>query len=191
MSIGIFRVLTLTAALVAMCALATEAGQRGGPNHGAIVSAQARGAHGGDPSTHGNSGPHGKSGGPHGRSGEHAVNATSNTSIADRINGKPNLKARLEGMLNGLSIKDASDGFRNQGQFIAAVEASNHFNIPFADLKHEMTTGDHPLSLGQAIKKLRPNQANASGDENNAQEEPKKPARSNRDHTDRDDDVDD
>lgn len=66
----------------------------------------------------------------------------------------PNLRARLEAMLpSGMSLEDAADGFRNQGQFIAALQQSNNHNISFADLKSEMT-GDNQLSLGQAMRKL-------------------------------------
>jgi hypothetical protein len=73
-------------------------------------------------------------------------------SFVDRLN--PNLRARLEAMLPaGMSLEDAADGFRNQGQFIAALQQSQNHDISFADLKAEMT-GDNPLSLGQAMRKL-------------------------------------
>jgi hypothetical protein len=66
----------------------------------------------------------------------------------------PNLRARLEAMLpSGMSLEDAADGFRNQGQFIAALQQSNNHKISFSDLKAEMT-GDDALSLGQAMRKL-------------------------------------
>jgi hypothetical protein len=66
----------------------------------------------------------------------------------------PNLRARLEAMLpSGMSLEDAAEGFRNQGQFIAALQQSQNHDISFADLKAEMT-GDNPLSLGQAMRKL-------------------------------------
>ena len=73
-------------------------------------------------------------------------------SFVDRLN--PNLRARLEAMLpSGMSLEDAAEGFRNQGQFIAALQQSQNHDISFADLKAEMT-GDNPLSLGQAMRKL-------------------------------------
>jgi len=72
----------------------------------------------------------------------------------------PNLRARLEGMLpSGMTLEQAADGFRNQGQFIAALEQSKNHDISFADLK-KLMTGDNPLSLGQAMQKL-----GVSGDE--------------------------
>ena len=76
--------------------------------------------------------------------------------IAAKISRNPQQKARLEAMLpSGMTLERASTGFRNQGQFIAALEASRNQNIPFDKLKAEMT-GEHPLSLGQAIEKLKP-----------------------------------
>ena len=71
-----------------------------------------------------------------------------------------------------MTLNRASSGFRNQGQFIAAVHVSQNLGIPFADLRAAMlglprpgttpapNTTSTPLSLGQAIKQLRP-QANA------------------------------
>ncbi len=81
----------------------------------------------------------------------------------------------------GITLNEASKGFKNQGQFIAALHVSQNLGIPFADLKAEMTgirpvpkpTNDDRwrdgssttmsttdstqlLSLGQAIHKLRP-----------------------------------
>ncbi len=56
---------------------------------------------------------------------------------------------------SGMTMEQASEGFRNQGQFIAALEASKNQNIAFVDLKAKMT-GANPLSLGQAVQELRP-----------------------------------
>jgi hypothetical protein len=67
-----------------------------------------------------------------------------------------------------MTLNRASSGFRNQGQFIAAVHVSQNLGIPFADLRAAMlglprpgttpapNTTLTPLSLGQAIQKLRP-----------------------------------
>ena len=66
----------------------------------------------------------------------------------------PQLRARLEAMLpSGMTLEEAAEGFRNQGQFIAALQQSKNHDISFADLKAEMT-GDNALSLGQAMRKL-------------------------------------
>lgn len=78
------------------------------------------------------------------------------TSIATDIARNPQQEARLKAMLpSGMTLEDAAKGFRNRGQFIAALEASKNQNLAFADLKREMT-GPNQLSLGQAIDKLRP-----------------------------------
>jgi hypothetical protein len=83
-----------------------------------------------------------------------------------------------------MTLNQASLGFKNQGQFIAALHVSRNLGIPFADLKTAMTgirptatstnvgatpgtsttsttTAQPTLSLGQAIQKLRPS-ANAA-----------------------------
>jgi hypothetical protein len=87
-------------------------------------------------------------------------------SIAANIARNPQQEARLKAMLPaGMTLEQAADGFRNQGQFIAALEASKNQNIAFADLKAKMT-GDTPLSLGQAIQELRPETAPTTGTAN-------------------------
>jgi hypothetical protein len=57
-------------------------------------------------------------------------------------------------MLPGtMTIEEASAGFRNQGQFIAALNVSKNQNIDFVQLKDAMTLDG--LSLGQAAKQVR------------------------------------
>ena len=85
--------------------------------------------------------------------------------IAEKLQNKP-LGARLEKMLPpGMTLDTASSGFKNQGQFVAAVHVSQNLGIPFADLKATMlgipvgtTTVEttSPMSLGQAIQRLKP-----------------------------------
>lgn len=70
----------------------------------------------------------------------------------------------------GVTVIQAASGFKNLGQFVAAVNVSNNLGIPFADLKAKMTgltvdgtpvtttPGATPtalLSLGQAIQSLK------------------------------------
>ena len=60
----------------------------------------------------------------------------------------------------------AESGFKNPGQFIAALHVSKNLNIPFDQLKAKMigvtvqangqTTTSTPESLGKAIHELRP-----------------------------------
>lgn len=65
------------------------------------------------------------------------------------------LVERLQKLLpSGTDMTEAATGFRNQGQFIAAVHASSNLDVDFADLKAHMV--DDGMSLGQAIKKMKP-----------------------------------
>ena len=54
-----------------------------------------------------------------------------------------------------MTLDQAAAGFKNQGQFIAALHVAHNLNIPFADLKADMTGTNHD-SLGQAIHALKP-----------------------------------
>ncbi len=75
--------------------------------------------------------------------------------IARKISSHPQLASKIEAMLPaGMTLNQASRGFKNQGQFIAALHASQNLGIPFTQLRHEMVT-EHE-SLGQAIHELRP-----------------------------------
>jgi hypothetical protein len=49
---------------------------------------------------------------------------------------------------------EAAMGFNNYGQYVAAKHVSDSLNIPADTLRIEMV--DNHLSLGDAIKKLRP-----------------------------------
>jgi glucose/arabinose dehydrogenase len=81
---------------------------------------------------------------------------TTTSPIAAKIASHPQLAAKVTALLpKGMTLDEASTGFKNQGQFIAALHVSKNLNIPFADLKAEMTGKDHD-SLGQAIHQLRP-----------------------------------
>jgi hypothetical protein len=54
----------------------------------------------------------------------------------------------------GTNIDDAAAGFRNLGQFVAAVNVSNNLGLSFDDLKARMT-GANPVSLGMAIQQVK------------------------------------
>jgi len=67
----------------------------------------------------------------------------------------PKLAARLQAMLPfGMTVEQAALGFKNQGQFIAAVNVAHNHGISFVDLKTSMVDGG--LSLGQSIQQLKP-----------------------------------
>jgi hypothetical protein len=126
--------------------------------------------------THGN--PHKTTTATATSSGPSTTTPTTTTSpnpIAQKISSKPNLSSKVQTMLpTGMTLDQASAGFKNQGQFIAALHVSQNLGISFADLKTAMT-GINPtlppdaqqpstttMSLGQAIQKLRPS-ADADG----------------------------
>lgn len=95
---------------------------------------------------------------------------TTTNPIAAKIASKPNLSAKLTGLLpidpltgKTMTLDRASLGFKNQGQFIAALHVSQNLGIPFTELKSHMVTltpgapGEQPTatqtgSLGQAIQ---------------------------------------
>ena len=80
----------------------------------------------------------------------------------------PKLEARLLALLGlpqGTPITDVSSGFKNWGQFVAAVHVSENLGLDFNSLKAAMTgipAGSpagtaptaQPLSLGQAVQSL-------------------------------------
>lgn len=83
------------------------------------------------------------------------VTTTHLNPIAAKISSKPQLASRLTQMLPpGMTLNQASRGFKNQGQFIAALHVSQNLGIPFRDLRRDMTVKH--LSLGQSIQDLRP-----------------------------------
>jgi len=75
-----------------------------------------------------------------------------------RIERNPALKSKVESMLPaGENLKTAASGFKNGGQFLAALHASKNLGIPFAQLKAKMMGSNPPMSLGQTIHALKPN----------------------------------
>ena len=79
-----------------------------------------------------------------------------NMTVADRVANNQALSTRLQPLLpTGATIQSAATGFKNTGQFVAALHVSRNLNIPFSQLKAQMT-GANRVSLGQAIHNLRP-----------------------------------
>jgi hypothetical protein len=87
--------------------------------------------------------------------------------IAQKLSTKPNLLGKVQRSLNITdlnALNPATAGFKNFGNFVAAVNVSNNLGIKFDDLKAAMTgttmagtsTGKPQLSLGQAIQQLKP-----------------------------------
>jgi hypothetical protein len=75
--------------------------------------------------------------------------------VAGPLVVKPNLASNLQPLLPaGMTVEAASLGFKNLGQFVAAVHVSRNLDIPFSSLKTEIVTNNH--SLGQSIQLLKP-----------------------------------
>jgi len=93
----------------------------------------------------------------HGDAGNHgSPDKSASLTVSQRIDRNPQLVSRLQALLPaGMTLDQAAAGFKNQGQFIAALHVAHNLNIPFADLKADMTGTNHD-SLGQAIHALKP-----------------------------------
>jgi hypothetical protein len=129
---------------------------------GSPALAQGRGHGGGPPSTAGAAGPHGASA-THGD-----MSNGKSASVSSMENSKTpgtllmqnkNLASKLSALLAKQNppitdLQGASMGFKNLGQFVAAVHVSNNLHIPFTQLKAAIQSDG---SLGKAIKALRPN----------------------------------
>jgi hypothetical protein len=101
-----------------------------------------------------------------------APNPTSSHAISN-----PALASRLQPLLPaGMTLDQAARGFKNRGQFIAALHVSHNLGIPFTDLKTEMTGTNH-RSLGQAIQDLKPT-ANGAAEKRRAEQEADEDAKS-------------
>lgn len=116
--------------------------------------AQSHGAHVTTPTTISHPQPSEHAATANTKSTEHS--STPHLTFIQRIDANPQLVARLTPLVpSGMTVDQAAAGFRNQGQFIAALHASKDLNIPFAQLKSEMTGTDHD-SLGKALQDLKP-----------------------------------
>ena len=74
--------------------------------------------------------------------------------LSIKLSKNPQQLARFTGMLpEGMTIEQATTGFRNQGQFIAALNASKNQGVSFADLQTAMTVDG--LSLGELSSALQ------------------------------------
>lgn len=80
---------------------------------------------------------------------------TTLTPVQQKLQQNTNLASKLETRLpKGTDLMTAAEGFRNLGQFVAAVNVSNNLGIDFVNLKTSMV--DDGLSLGQAIQTWKP-----------------------------------
>jgi hypothetical protein len=76
------------------------------------------------------------------------------TRVQERLQKNTKLADRLEGRLpKGADLMEAADGFKNLGQFVAAVNVSSNLGLDFEKLKTAMV--DDGRSLGQAIQSVK------------------------------------
>ena len=74
--------------------------------------------------------------GTHGHSAEHADGTHGPMTPAESLAAKPQLAARLQGMLPaGMTVAQGADGFKNLGQFVAAVNVSKNLGISFGPVE--------------------------------------------------------
>jgi hypothetical protein len=139
----------LTIALAATLALTTAAWAQ----HGA--GAAGHGGAAGPPSFSGATSSHGSNGSGHQGANDSNSGSGHAADFESRLASNPNLSSRLQALLPpNTTLADAAMGFKNQGQFIAALHISHNLGIDFNSLKMDMLTKHD--SLGAAIKALRP-----------------------------------
>jgi hypothetical protein len=167
----------LTAGAVFLCLSALPVfAQHGGGGGGGMGGGAGMG-HGAGMGSEGSSMGHGNDMGSHGNDSmgnmpnSHSVSASSPTNLlSSNTKLASTLQSRLGSLLpSGMSLTEAASGFKNLGQFIAAVHVAHNLDIPFSDLKSKMTSGD---SLGKAIHALKPD-ANAKAESKKADKEAK------------------
>lgn len=95
---------------------------------------------------------------------------TKESSVSDRLQDNTKLASKLQSLLPaGTDLQQAAQGFKNLGQFVAAVHVSHNLGIPFDQLKAKMI-GPPSESLGKAIQALQPT-ANAKTEASKAQKQ--------------------
>ena len=124
---------------------------------GASTYAQSKGGSSKDPSVN-----QGHSQGVTG----HETTADWQTKFNERMQNDAAFRSKIQSLLPpGTDIKTAERGFKNHGQFIAALHVCKNLNIPFDQLKAKMIgvtststvqTSSTAVSLGKAIHALRP-----------------------------------
>jgi hypothetical protein len=75
--------------------------------------------------------------------------------VASEITENPGLAFKVQPLLpQGTTLEAASNGFKNPGQFVAALHVSENLGISFNQLKDKIVTDKN--SLGDAIQALKP-----------------------------------
>jgi hypothetical protein len=123
-----------------------------------FAQSQGRGPVGSPPAGAGNTslehGNHGQANKPS-EPNQSANSARPRNEVAAKLSADTKLASKLQGMLPaGMNVNDAANGFKNFGQFVAAVHLSKNQNIPFDQLKGAMVT--NKKSLSEAAHDLKP-----------------------------------
>lgn len=78
------------------------------------------------------------------------------SSVSDHLQDNTKLASKLQNLLpQGTNLQQAAQGFKNLGQFVAAVHVAHNLGIPFDQLKAKLM-GPPTESLGKAIHSLKP-----------------------------------
>jgi len=121
---------------------------------GTAVFAQHGGGHGGGGGTAQGDTDRGET--MHGRGHDANTPAMETRNPDEVLSRNTRLSSKLQSLLPaGTNVQQAAAGFKNLGQFIAAVHVSHNLGIPFDELKAKMT-GPNAESLGKAIQQLKP-----------------------------------
>jgi len=100
----------------------------------------------------------------------HDADHSGHKSISQKLAANPKLASKLQSLLPpGTDLQTAASGFKNLGQFVAAVHVSHNLGIPFDQLKAKML-GPPSESLGKAVHDLKPT-ANAKAETKKAESE--------------------
>lgn len=110
---------------------------------------------------HGGGAGHGATS-PHGASAKNDPSSTG-TKASEALTDNTKLASKLQSLLGSsvvggknapfATIQAAAQGFKNLGQFVAAVHVSQNLGISFVDLRTKMMAGD---SLGKAVQAIDP-----------------------------------
>lgn len=80
--------------------------------------------------------------------------------VVNAFERDPYLSIRVKTLVPPRStLKDTAMGFKNEKHFIAGMHLSQNLNIPFDQIKARIT-GEHHMSLHDALRDLRPEMAN-------------------------------
>ena len=150
----IFTALAVSLFLSVMPVLAQRGG--GGGRGGGAGGGMGQGASGmGSRDTRG--GPNTETGRPTGTRQDSGTSMeTGRKTPGELLTQNTQLNSKLQSLLPpGTDTQAAASGFKNLGQFVAAMHVSKNLGIPFDDLKAKMT-GSNAVSLGKAIHEIQP-----------------------------------